>query len=262
MHLDAPDPATIHVLNEIEGVVPIPCDDSYWQGKRPVKQEVRQGHNIQRVYAETRLPVVAHLDVDEFLWPAWPVDVILDDWPKDQPFLRAQPAEALHDPNLTPDIFTATQFRLPFPNGWPDARKTAVFGKYAAILPSGMLSHRAGKSLFRTGIEGLVPRLHAASVGHHGKPLPMPLHPELTVLHFHAQDRAEWATAMPTRVQTGAYRFNAPLAAFLQSASAQEVDAFYDATQVATPEMCDLLKSNGLFIEAKLNLKEKVSTLF
>ncbi len=262
VHLDDPDPASLHVLGEIDGVVPVGCDAAYWGGKRPMKQEVRQGHNIQRVYGQAELPFIAHLDVDEFLWPARPVAEILDEAPEDQPFIRAVPAEALHDPDLADDIFTATQFRLPFPHGWPDARRAEILGEYAPLLTSGMLSHRAGKSLFRTGIVGLVPRLHAASIGHEGKPLPMPLHPDLTVLHFHAQDRAAWMAAAPARAETGAYRFDEPFAEFITAATQQDLADFYDATQVARPKMVEALEAAGLLVRAELKLKEKVAALF
>ena len=262
VHLDDPDPASLHVLGEIEGVEAVACDDAYWRGKRPKKHQVRQGHNVQRIYAETDLPVIAHLDVDEYLWPARPVAEILSDWPGEQPFIRARPAEALHEPGLTEDIFTARHFRLPFPKGMSEPHKAATLGAYSELLPSGMLSHKVGKSLFRTGVEGLVPRLHSASIGHKSPPLHMPFYPELIVLHFHAQNRAEWTEAVPRRAERGAYQFNPPLAAFLKEASAAQVDAFYEATQIATPERLAALEADGLLVQAELRLKEKVAALF
>ena len=100
-----------------------------------------------------------------------------------------------------------------------------------------MLSHKVGKSLFRTGIAGFVPRLHAGTIGVDGPQLHLPLHPDLMVLHFHAQDRAAWIAALPHRVTNEAYRFNEPLAEFLDAATAAEIDAFYAAAQTAKPEL-------------------------
>lgn len=262
VHLDRPTSPDVKFLGELEGVEVIACDDLYWGGKRPKRQEVRQGHNIQRVYALAQLPVIAHLDIDEFLWPMRSMSEILAGWPGNQPFIRARPAEALHNPKLPDDIFTARKFRLPFPNAFPDARKERTLGEYALALPSGMLSHKVGKSLFRTGIGGLVPRLHSASMGHDAKPLHMPFHPDLFVLHFHAQDKQEWIKAVPQKTEHGAYRFNKLLAWFLKEATTEELNAFYEATQTERPELIAALREDNLLIEADLGLRQKVASLF
>ncbi len=89
----------------------------------------------------------------------------------------------------------------------------------------------------------------------------VPMHPELMVLHFHAQDRAAWLEALPHRVTKGAYRYNEALAEFLGNASAAEIDAFYDATQTVNPALLAGLHAEELLIEADLKLKDKVSAL-
>lgn len=264
VHLDDADAVSAGVLNQIEGVEATLCDDDYWaqNGFRPKTQEGRQTHNVRRVYALGEVPVLAHVDVDELLYPKRPIAEILDDWDDGHPYLRAVPAEALHDPSLPDDIFTAHQFRLPFPNGLSADRRYAVLGDYTALLPKNMLSHKVGKSLFRTGIADLQPKLHAATVGPENKRLKVPLHPELCVLHFHAQDKDAWLEALPHRVTKGAYRFNEPLAVFMEEATPQEVEAFYARTQTATPELVAALKAEGLLVEAELRLREKVEALF
>jgi hypothetical protein len=205
--------------------------------------------------------VIAHLDVDEYWYPKRPMADILADWTDGSPFLRATPAEALHDPTLPDDIFTARQFRLPFPNGLSIERRHAVLGQYTLILRKNMLSHKVGKSLFRTGIAGFVPRLHAGTIGVDGPQIRLPLHPDLTVLHFHAQDRAGWFSAMPHRATNGVYRFNEPLVEFLDAATTAEIDGFYAATQTAAPALIAALKAEGLLVEADLALRQKVEKL-
>jgi hypothetical protein len=167
----------------------------------------------------------------------------------------------LHDPTLPDDIFTARQFRLPFPNRMSIEDKHAVLVQYTLILRKNMLSHKVGKSLFRTGIAGFVPRLHAGTIGVDGPQFHLPLHPDLMVLHFHAQDRAAWIAALPHRVTNGAYRFNEPLAEFLDAATTAEIDAFYAAAQTAKPELIAALKAEGLLAEADLALMQKVEEL-
>jgi hypothetical protein len=263
VHFDDADKVSAHVINQLDGVTAVLCDTAYWaeKGFRPKTQEARQSHNIQQIYRLASLPVIAHLDVDEYLYPKRPITEILADWTNDSPFLRARPAEALHDPKLPNDIFTARQFRLPFPNGMTARRKHAVLGDYTLILQKNMLSHKVGKSLFRTGITGFVPRLHAGTIGIDGPRIRLPLQPDLMVLHFHAQNRADWLAALPHRVTNGAYRFNEPLAAFLAEATAAEVDAFYTTTQTANPDLIAALTAEGLLVEADLALKEKVEHL-
>ncbi|SLN29563.1 glycosyltransferase family 2 protein [Pseudooctadecabacter jejudonensis] len=264
VHLDDADDVSAGILKQIDGVTPVLCNKSYWAdlGGRPKRQEPRQALNVQRVYAQAEVPVLAHLDVDEFLWAERPIAAILDDWTDDTPFLRARPAEALHDAGLPDDIFTARQFRYPFPTPMPIADRYDVLGDYTALMMKGALSHKAGKSLFRTGVKGLVPKLHAASWEGQSDPIKLRLHPELTVLHFHAQNKAAWLAALPHRTTDGAYRFNEALAGFVADATAEEIDTFYAATQTATPAFIEKLRRHGLLLEADLGLKDKVSALF
>lgn len=263
VHLDDADAVSGTVLNQIDGVTAVLCDDAYWavRGARPRKQEPRQSYNMQRVYGLAEIGVIAHVDVDEFLYSTRPIDDILEDWPKGDPFIRAAPAEALHDPDLADDIFTARQFRLPFPNGMSARNRMKVLGEYAALLGKNMLSHKVGKSFFKTGIDGFVPKIHAGSFGKDEPPLHVPVNPDIVVLHFHAQDRTAWLEALPHRTVNGAYRFNEPLSDFLAEASAQAVGAFYEKTQVARPELVAALTRYGLLIEAELSLRAKIDAL-
>lgn len=264
IHLDDADEISGHVLNQLDGVTAVLCDDAYWAnglGMRPRRQEPRQSYNMQRVYGEAALPVIAHVDVDEFLYSTREIADVLDDWTGDDPFIRVSPAEALCDPTLTDDIFTARQFRLPFPTGMPAEHRVSVLGDYTSLLRKNMLSHRVGKSFFKTGVAGLVPKIHAGAFGKKSPPLEVTVNPDIVVLHFHAQDKTAWREALPHRTVNGAYRFNEALAEFLATASAPDVDAFYEATQTANPTLIAALGRHGLLIEADLGLRDKVENL-
>lgn len=263
VHLDDADEVSGAVLNQLDGVTAILCDDAYWAetGTRPKRQEPRQSHNMQRVYGLATLPFIAHVDVDEYLYSDRAIGDVLDKADSDAPFVRVAPAEALHDPSLPDDIFTARQFRLPFPVKMAADKRVSVLGDYAALLSRNMLSHRVGKSFFRTGLSGFMPKIHAGSFGGDAAPLKIAVTPDIVVLHFHAQDKTAWQEALPHRVVNGAYRFNEPLADFLAQAGVDEIDAFYDATQVARPELVAALAQLGLLVEANLNLREKIDAL-
>ena len=67
---------------------------------------------------------------------------------------------------------------------------------------------------------------------------------------------------MPDRIKHGAYRFNKPLAEFMQQADAAELGKFYEFAKVVTPRLLGALKEAGSLVEAELRLKEKVAALF
>ncbi len=265
IHLDDADEVTADVLNRIEGVTAIVCDDAYWsgvKGGRPEAHQTRQTYNVRKIYKRNAVPVLAHIDVDEYLYPQRPISEILDDWDDDIPFIRAAPAEALYDPDLPDDIFTARHFRLPFPHGVDADTRIKVLGDYEILMPHNILSHRVGKSLFRSGVPDLKLSIHSAKVGNDGGRIHTKYHPEIVVLHFHAQDKQEWLSVLDRRATRGAYRTNVMLATFAVEANAEELDHFYEYTQTATPRMLAALAEAGLLIEAELGLRDKVAELF
>lgn len=167
VHLDDADLAKGEILNGIDGVTAVLCDADYWARNkkgRPDAHQARQSYNMRQVYKLNALPCIAHIDVDEYLYPHRDLDEILAGWDSG-PLLRAAPAEALHDPSLPDDIFTARQFRRPFPKDLPAQARQEVLGEYEGIIPKNILSHSVGKAFFRTGIPRLRPRIHGAFGG-------------------------------------------------------------------------------------------------
>lgn len=243
-------------------ITAIRCDDDHWARlkSRPDRHQNRQSKNAQAAYKGCRLPWIGHIDVDEFLWPAAPVGEILATLPPDQATLRMEPHEAMHDPALPDDIYTARAFRGPLKPRHAHLR-VPVLGGYAKVLPEGHLSHTNGKSFFRTGIPGLSPRLHGAF--HNGERLPgPPFDPRLRLLHFHAQDRAAWEKALPFRLSRGAYQYHPDLQALLSAAGPEETAYFYQRTQTLTPDAAAMLRSEGRLIEADLTLRARVAARF
>jgi len=74
--------------------------------------------------------------------------------------------------------------------------------------------------------------------------------------------KTEWLDALPHRVTKGAYRFNDALAGFMSEATDEEIDDFYLKTQTTSPSLLAALEAEGLLIEARLDLKDKVAALF
>jgi hypothetical protein len=263
LHLDDPDStdamAIARALTGIDRVTVVPCNDAYWAStckRRPAQHQNRQSRNMQRVYTETSLPWVAHLDVDEYLVADRPISDLLAAHPADRPMLRVAPWEALFTPGLPDDIFSACHFRAVIP---AEARQR-VFGRYAALLPKGALSHAAGKCFFRIGIDGFEPRLHGAFKD--GNRLPSgDFSRELALFHFHAEDPARWQERLQFRLSKGAYKFNPALQAHLLAADDREIGAFFRKVQTATPKILETLQELGAIRHATLNLRAKVARL-
>ncbi|VDC26099.1 glycosyltransferase family 2 protein [Pseudogemmobacter humi] len=265
LYFDDPDDPAPEVLAAVPGlagkVVLTPCDEAHWRrlGGRPERHQNRQAKNARDAYRAAGPDWIGHIDADEFLWAEVPVAQILASLPREQIMCRAEPFEAMHDPALPDDIYTASAFRGALKPRHAALRRP-VLGEFAGMLPEGMLSHAAGKAFFRAGIQGLSPRLHGAFIG--GERLPGPgFDPRLKLLHFHAQDRAAWAAALPFRLTRGAYQYHPELCAFLSGASPAQIAEFYDETQVLTPAKTAALREAGRLMELRLDLAARVARL-
>ncbi|MDZ4136526.1 MAG: glycosyltransferase family 2 protein [Paracoccaceae bacterium] len=263
LHFDDPDDGAHDAVAGLKRVTAVRCDAAYWRavvGRRPDKHQNRQSRNMQRVYGLDALPWVAHIDVDEFLWTDHDIGALLDAVAPDQPMMRMAPWEALHDPDLPDDIFTAGQFRGALRGPQADAARRAVFGRFAALLPSGVLSHAAGKCFFRTGLARFEPRLHGAFRA--GVRVPGgPFCAEIALLHFHAEDPARWKDRLAFRLTRGAYQYNPDLQAWLLAADAAMIDGFYRNVQQPATKTLATLRDLGILIEADLGLRAKVAAL-
>jgi Glycosyl transferase family 2 len=239
------------------------CDENHWLRawkKRPPQHQNRQTQNARLTYRElVTSDWIVHIDVDEFLLTARPIAAILDEEPADTIAMRLEPFEAMHDPLLPDDIYTSREFRGALRHEyWP--RRRAALGPYRKVIRDGMLSHSVGKTMFRTRVPGLLPRLHAVMVNREII-APAAWQPEIRLLHFHAQDKAAWLAAVPFRMTKGAYQFRPELQAYLAEASPDEIDKFYRRTQILPTYLRDELVQDGRVIIADLGLRQKVQAL-
>ena len=261
LHFDDADDAA-GLLNHPQ-ITNIRCTDAYWMelmGKRPDKHQNRQSRNAQRVYKLGALPWIAHIDVDEFILPQTDIAAALGALPSDQPILRMAPWEALHDPTLADDIFTARHFRAALNGDRHAAARARVFGDYADLLCNGVLSHFAGKCFFRTGLARFEPRIHGAFRA--GERVPGgAFSPSIHLLHFHAEDPARWRDRLQFRLTRGAYQYNPALQEWLLAADDTAIDQFYLATQTATPQTLTRLRDEDELREAKLSLRHKIKAM-
>lgn len=264
LHFDEPDDPAADLLAGQHRVTVIRCDDEYWRdlaGTRPDTHQVRQVKNIGRILRKARVDWIAHIDVDEFLLADVPVAEILADQPADRLILRTEPWEALHNPALADDIFTARAFRRQLPED-SEALAARLYGPLGQLLDRGMLSHIVGKCFFRTGVKGMVPRIHGARMKDGDWVFGGRFHPDLALLHFHAQDAELWKARLPYRLSKGAYQYRPAMQAWLQGANDAGIDLFYDRVQQARPDLVLALAGHGLLREADLGLRAKVAARF
>jgi hypothetical protein len=277
LYFDDPDDPAAEIADALPRTVVIRSDAAHWAriGRRPDRHQNRQVRNAQMAYRTAEgLDWIAHVDVDEWIWPDRPMADILSDVPDaDAPtgaMLRLLPFEAMHDPSLPPGPVAARHFR-PDLRRLPSPLRSDILGIYAAMLPTGLLSHHVGKAVFRRGVSDLMPRIHTAFLG--GERLAQgPVASDCRLLHFHANNREAWRRALPFRLSRGAYQYAPMLAEFLRRAidagtgdgpaAAEKRDAasveipwtpdlrhFYDETQCLTEPKRTLLRAADALFE-------------
>lgn len=271
IYLDAPEQTVFDRLKAHPKIRVVTCDEAWWAKRngRPDKHQTRQFINARHAY--NRRPEVdwlAHIDVDEFLWPARPIAEQLAALPEICLCARVRPVEALAPaPGDTGPETTFKAFHL-----GAEARRRAseaVFPTYGRYLSGGFLSHVAGKLFYRTGVDGLQAKIHNITVNGAQNPGESAL-TETELCHLHAQSWEDWQRTYRYRMTKGSYRpelkaqvnrDNGGLSLHQLFTMIEERDgpaglrAFHDEVCVAHPAVCDRLAAEGLLRRYDLNLK-------
>lgn len=267
IYLDDDNTEAFEALKAHPKCRPVMTDHAYWQKlgmKRRAKHQSRQFENARHGYERAGRDVdwLAHLDVDEFLWPDRPIAAQLADLAPDCLCARMRPAEALAGPG------PVTHFKAIAVDRATRARQTAaLWPQWAAHLNGGFLSHVAGKMIYRTGVEGLRVQIHNVFVGEAMNPSEVEL-TETTLLHMHAKSWEAFRAAFDYRLDKGSYRAELKpaqadgetLHLLLSRLADQGEDAlrqFYDAVCAARPELLDRLAAEGLLRSHALDLDAK-----
>lgn len=262
LYFDDPDDPAFARIAGLPRVTATRCTAWFWaiRGGRPARHQRRQVHCGRDAQRKCRLDWLGHIDVDEFLHASYPMAEVLADIPAEVPSVRMESFEAMHNPNLPDDIFTARQFRGPLRNQHL-ALHPAIFGPAAALVSKGSLAHTLGKSFCRPRVRGLRLDLHVVFLNK--VQLHPPFHPDLCILHFHAQNPVAWRHALPFRLARGAYHHppERQLQSYLAGASDEELRRFYKATMTLTPEKTALLQAHDRLVTADLTLRAKVDAL-
>ena len=188
IYFDDPDDPAFARVAALPRVTATRCTPMYWamRGGRDDRHQNRQIRNARHAQRTCTLDWLGHIDVDEFLHAPRPVADILGQVPAEVPNLMMDAFEAMHDPDLPDDIFTARHFRGPLRHQH-DALRRAILGPLADVVTAGNIGHTNGKTFCRPAVKGLSLRIHQVTI--HKERLNTPFDPDLRVLHFHAQDQ-------------------------------------------------------------------------
>ncbi len=166
IYLDEDNPQAFQALKAHPKCRVTVCDEGYWRRRngRPDKHQPRQSANATHCYR--RRPQVnwlAHVDVDEFIWPFSPLADQLASIPDSALSARVRPIEALApDPESLPSPGRIWCKGVTRHRGTRSTQTAEIFPTYGAHLNGGFLSHVAGKVFVRTGLDKISLRIHNA----------------------------------------------------------------------------------------------------
>jgi hypothetical protein len=257
---DPTDPAA-DLLETVAGVVVTRCDEAFWNGlvgQRPFRHTERQRQVLMKTYLGCGLDWLLHIDTDEFLLSDLPVDELLDEVPAHLATVKAQPFEAMPGDRPKGDrIYRSVHFRSQITD---PALIQQLFGPFAPALHRGMVSHRLGKSFFRTGVPNMIPTVHFAKIGEtttEGQPF----HPALRHLHFHGDDVEHWVATAHYKARVGGVRFNEPYAKTLLALDEAGLRRFHRRVHSCDPAVVAMLTEKGLMLHIDIDLEAKVARL-
>jgi len=275
IYLDADNPGAFGALKAHPKCRVTLCDDAYWKrrGKRPDSHQPRQ--SINATHCLQRRPQVdwlAHIDVDEFLWPSAPLEHQLAALPDTTLSARIRPIEAMApDPSDPPPPATTWFKACSRFAGVRRAQTARIYPTYGAHLNGGFLSHVAGKVFVRTGLPDTGLRIHNAFRGKEKDPEPAHLD-AVELCHLHAPDWPSWQRAYRFRLAQGSYRAGLKpppgamgealamhdLFSLLESERGEAALAdFFHEVCTATPALRARLDAEGLLREIALDLDAK-----
>jgi len=281
VYLDAADRAAEAALRAHPKCRVIMCDDDYWHRRlrkgRPDKHQPRQSLNATHcLNKRPQVDWLAHIDVDEFLWPARPLPAQLAALPEETLSARVRPIEALAPDPADPPTEGAQWFkscaRL---QGQRREETNAIYPTFGPYLDGGFLSHVAGKVFVRTGRPGISLRIHNAFCDKVMDDAARDL-PDTLLCHLHAPSWDDWQAAYRFRLAQGSYREalkSAPqsdaglnmhaLFRMLEDGGGEAaLRRFYDAVCVATPDLRARLAAHGMLHEITLDLDRKRARYF
>lgn len=274
IYLDDANQDTARVLENHPKITVTLCDAAYWEkrGKHPQMHQPRQSMNARHAIHRRQAPDwLAHIDVDEFLRTARPINQVLAELPTDTLVARIRPIEAICNPDESfPTLYKSLNAKA----DWEDL-SLAISPTYGHHLNGGYLSHTMGKTFFRT-LKGLSPRIHHVYKGDEAIPTTSPLS-DIQLCHLHTRSWSNWIKHYRYRLEKGSYRpslkgsksfraiglnMNMLLASIEEEQGEAGLRSFFDEVCTVNDRMLKALTDRGLLIEHDLKLEAKIAKHF
>ncbi|KIC29929.1 glycosyltransferase family 2 protein [Leisingera sp. ANG-M6] len=267
IYLDEPNPEAYTHLKQHPKVRVTTCDASHWKRlkkHRPVKHQVRQTLNATHAYERIQTEWIAHIDVDEFLWPSFDLGQMLAALPQGVLCARVRPLEALAG--------REGEFKAMIPKGPErEAEVRAVYPAFGGFLKGGFLSHTAGKVIARTGLPNAELRIHnlfqeGGTVSESHELV------QADLCHCHAASWEHWQSVYRYRLERGSYRpeLGPGYARIMGGLNTHELlslieeeygenglRSFFDEISAKDPAVYRKLQERGLLRNRPLGLAEK-----
>ena len=275
IYLDADNPEAFAALKAHPKCRVTLCDDGYWKrrGKRPEAHQPRQSMNATHcLNKRPQVDWLAHIDVDEFLWPSAPLPDQLAALPPGTRSARIRPIEAMAPDPADPPAPGHAWFKgCSRYQGERRDQTAQIYPTYGPHLHGGFLSHVAGKVFIRTDQPDAALRIHNAFFDGARDSDPATLTDTL-LCHLHAPDWDRWRMAYRFRLEQGSYRdglkpppspagdglsMNA-LFTLLESDNGEAaLESFFTEVCTATPDLRDRLAQFGHLHDIALDLDAK-----
>ncbi|MEX0281740.1 MAG: glycosyltransferase family 2 protein [Arenibacterium sp.] len=268
IYLDAPNPVAVQALKFHPKVRVTVCTQAHWKernGWRPKKHQVRQLFNATHAYQRAqKLEWLAHIDVDEFIFPSNYLRGTLNNIPTNIPTARMRPIEALAGAQ---DLYKAL---MPSGQNRNDVVDT-LYPEFGRYLKGGFLSHTGGKIFLRTSLPELKFGIHFASRGDDRVTETSELR-DVSLCHRHVTSWENWRAHFDYRHKKGSYRADLTPARVAETASTNlhqmltnliteegedGLKRFFDEVCAATPEHLEKLKAQNLLRHCPLDLDAK-----
>ncbi len=275
IYLDAPNDDAFKALKAHPKCRVTLTDEGYWRRRkgRPDKHQPRQTANATHCYSrKPQVDWLAHIDVDEFLWPDTPLPVQLAAVPKEARSARVRPIEALaDDPNDRPPEGQIWAKGFARKQKQRRAETNAIYDTYGDHLNGGFLSHVGGKVFVRTGLQNVSLRIHNAFFDKISDPDPPELE-QTKLVHMHAHSLEHWRSLYHFRIEQGSYReslkpvpmpdgvsmnMHQLFAMLEQDGGEDALTQFYREVCTATPELRARLDQFGHLHAVRLDLDRK-----
>lgn len=252
-------------------------DALYWKRRRhkgrPETHQHRQSVNATHAYHRAKdLDWLLHIDVDEFLWPATPIQQMLAELPPETISARVLPIEAMASDPSDPPPDGQIWCKGFVKNSRARREQTnRIYPGYGDFLNGGMLSHVEGKVFVRTGRDNVRLRIHNALIDGAHDPASIELAGSKLV-HLHGDDWDTWRDRLGYRLRKGAYRASLKSAPrsigtsktkhelfneLIESGGEPALLGFFNAVCLATPDLRARLDREGHLHAVTLDLARK-----